>query len=240
MSRQPVSPNYSQRGFTIIELMIAMMVFSVILIVVTAGILSFSRQYYKGVIANQTQNTARAVIDDITRAIQFNSGGVYELTQNDPTDPPGPAVGYCLGESRRYSFTPNQQVTKSGTLGPMQARYGLTSDTISGCSTSTLAVDTAVLTGSTGLVNFRELLGENMRLNKLKITQSGGMYTITVKVVYGDNDLLCSPSVSGSCDPEAPTVLSHLQNDDLRCRLTAGSQFCAVSELSTTIKKRVQ
>lgn len=228
-----------QQGFTMIELMIAMMVFSVILVVVTAGILNFSKQYYKGVIANQTQNTTRTIIDDVSRAIQFNSGSVYELPKNDPLGPTG-VFGYCLGESRRYSFLLNRQVSRASTLGPLQSRYGLTSDTVSGCTTATLAVNTANSSAGSGKVNFRELLGENMRLNKFKITQADGLYTVTVKVIYGDNDLLCSPSVAGSCNPDAPTVTAHLANEDVKCRLTAGSQFCAVSELSTTVKKRVQ
>lgn len=227
-----------QTGFTIIELMIAMMVFSVILIVVTAGILNFSKQYYKGVIANQTQNTARAIIDDVARAIQFNSGGVYALNKHAVSDPPGPIVGYCLGESRRYSFAINRQVSNKVTLGPQQSRYGLTADTVSGCSTGTPALKTATMSSGTGLANFRELLGENMRLNKFSITQTDGLYTITVKVMYGDNDLLCSPSVE--CTKTGVTVPSDLSKPDVQCRLTSGSQFCAISELSTTVKKRVQ
>lgn len=80
MSKQRVI--YWQEGFTVVELMIATLVFSVILTVITMGVLSFRNRYYKAVNASTTQNTTRTVIDtDKVRLIQFGSAQVV------PTDP---------------------------------------------------------------------------------------------------------------------------------------------------------
>lgn len=201
-------------GFTIIELLIATAIFSVILLIITTAVLQFSKQYYKGVIASSTQGTARALIDDVARSIQFNGGGVSEF-----------ANGYCIGTSKRYSYALNRQVIDNGPIAAQgQSRHGLVSDTITGCNTATGALpnmqNLATLPAGT---NARELLGQRMRLAKFDIDGTNNNYTITVRVVYGDNDLLSNPT-----DP------------NMFCKPEAGSQFCAVSELSTTVRKRVQ
>jgi hypothetical protein len=74
----------------------------------------------------------------------------------------------------------------------------------------------------------RELLGPHMRLGALDITSAGSLYTVHVRVIYGDDDLL-TPTVSGSTD----------WNSELCSGTTAGSQFCAVSDLTTTVKQRL-
>lgn len=205
----------SQRGFTIIELMIATVVFSLVTLVITASILQFSRQYYRGVIASSTQGTARTIIDDVTRSIQFNKEGIYTLRQGSNIR------GYCVGGTKRYSFEPYRQVINNA--------HGLVSDTFAaGCSTLTPPLTVATLTSLT-TSNARELLGERMRIAKFSITGSGGLYVVNVKVVYGDDDLLMSKTTPATPQSSA----------DMECKPGKGSEYCAVSELTTTVKKRV-
>ena len=73
------------------------------------------------------------------------------------------------------------------------------------------------------ITNGRELLGNHMRLGTLDITPNGSLYTIHLRVIYGDNDLLSDTSdfSKASCVGSIP-----------------GSQFCAVSDLTTTVQKR--
>lgn len=220
-------------GFTILELLIATTVFSLILVVITTGILSFTRQYYKGVISSNTQNTARAIIDDVTRSIQFNTGQLYTLY-----DVSGHKAGYCIGEAKRYSFSQYSQVTDTNPdTAHHQHYHGLVTDDTSGCSdlTSPLPVAANFFVMPAGA---NEMLGAHMRLVKFDIQSSGNIDTVTVRVAYGDDDLLCSPSVNNSCNPTVndPAIWG---KDDLTCKLAVGSQFCAVSELSTTVTKRV-
>lgn len=241
-------------GFTIIELLIATLIFSLVLILVMTGVMQFTRQYYKGVIASNTQNTARAIIDEVTRTIQFNTGSLYVLkstTLMPNTDPAAPALGYCIGETKRYSFKLNAQVTDgTANTGAHQSNHGLITDGVSGCSTATPALDVTnpdILTNpdiQTGraLLNARELLGQRMRLSKFTIEtvpNMAGTYTITVRVVYGDDDLLCTPSITDSCVGRNTTPDPLTDAATLTCKSTIGNQFCAVSELSTTVKKRV-
>src|SRR3990172_9120101 len=65
-------------GFTIVELMIATTIFSVILLIVTFGMLQIGRTYYKGITLTKTQNAARSIIDTISQDIQFSGEGVTD------------------------------------------------------------------------------------------------------------------------------------------------------------------
>ncbi|HEX8183046.1 MAG TPA: prepilin-type N-terminal cleavage/methylation domain-containing protein [Candidatus Saccharimonadales bacterium] len=219
-----------QAGFTIIELLIATSVFSVMLIVITAAVLQFSRQYYKGVISSSTQATTRALIDEVNRSLQFNGSSFSKFGTND---------GYCIG-AKRYSYKLNQQVIDDGpNAAAHQSYHALVTDTFSGCNTGTPPLSLAAANFPGTVENPRELLGERMRLLKFDIVEVNDMYTVTVRVAYGDDDLLCSPSTTGDCTN--PNSLAGVNNNmsDLTCRSTIGSQFCAVSELTTTTRKRV-
>jgi prepilin-type N-terminal cleavage/methylation domain-containing protein len=211
----------SQSGFTIIELMIATVVFTVILLVVTVAIIGFSRDYYHGVVLSDTQGTARAIADDVTRSIEFNGGDIVPLVSG------GQVRGYCLGSSKRYSFESFQQVDDTPNTSQHQGHHGLVSDSLPGCSNATAPINVKTINDLASLpptsTNARELLGQHMRLAKLTINPVGALYVVNVKVVYGDDDLVSSPT-----DP------------NMYCKSMAGSQFCAVSELTTTVKQRLR
>lgn len=207
------------RGFTVVELMVATAVFSVVLVVVTAGILQVSRLYYKGVNQANTQAIVRTITDTISQTIQFGGGTVTPTTAGAAT-PTAPKV-FCIG-NQRFTYDLGWQVvdTAPDTL-KHQAFHGLVQDNYSGCSAST----PQTISGSTLLPGSRELLGPNMRLSKLNVTDLGGnLYRIEVRVIYGDDDLLKNPN-----DPLTTCI-----NEK------AGTQFCTISELSTVVTKRVQ
>lgn len=211
----------STSGFTIVELMIATTVFALVLILLTTGIMQFTRQYYKGLISSKTQNTSRAIIDDITRSVQYDIGQVNELRRVSPSAPLGAIVGYCIGEVKRYSFALDRQVV-DGTpdVSANESNHGLIYDEVTGCNANSPALEVTGISGLSGS-NPREMLGANMRLDALSITGSGDVYNITVRVIYGDEDLL-----DGSVGNRT-------------CKMDRGREFCAISELSTTVNKRV-
>lgn len=199
------------QGFTIIELLIATLVFSTILLLVTYGVIRISRLYYRGVITSRTQQTARSVIDEISQTIQFS--GVT------PSETPAPNTGidqaFCLN-GKRYSYRLGRQLRDS--LG----NHVLVVDTPP-CSASP-APSSQDLGGASLTADSKELLGPFMRLSKLSVTNAGAdLWKVTVKVTYGDDDLL-----TDSTDP------------DTVCNLAVkGSEFCATSELTTTVQRRL-
>lgn len=215
-------------GFTIIELMIATLVFSLIILLLSFGVIDITKVYYKGITQSDTQNTARNVASDISQALQFNG----QFTQLSPN---GTTRSFCIGTTQ-YSYRLGYQLTGSSSPAATQTRYALLeSDT--GCPTAIvgcpgvpdLSAGTCIATGS------KELLGQNMRLSNLTVAQPDpntepSLYKIDVRVVYGDDDLLYSPSGNSQGS----------QATDANCRGTAGEQFCAVSELVTTVQQRKQ
>jgi prepilin-type N-terminal cleavage/methylation domain-containing protein len=201
------------KGFTIVELMIATAVFGTVLLIVTIAILQFTRVYYKGATQANTQDTARAVMDRISQAIQFNGGTV---TQTPASPSPGSSYAFCIG-NQQYSFTTGTQLVDSPTSS--QTYHALVVNDAAGCTSSTPAQN---VRGAT--VSGRELLAPKMRLSKIEVTNVGtNLYKVSVRVVFGDDDLLSNPTGANAA-----------------CKGTQGTQFCAVSDITTVVTKRVE
>lgn len=220
------------KGFTLLELMIATIVFSVILLASTTIVLQISRMYYKGVVTNRTQETTRRITDEIAQQIQFGGGEIITSPPNASrafVDGALTVQAFCIG-NQRYSYAVNAKVTSStpaGTYNPSaghQLQHGLWRDTIaSGGACTPLDLSQPTPPGSSA--DGQELLGQNMRLSdkfSLACLGSRGVCNLTVSVLYGDDDLLVTwPN---------PT----------RCGNVTGSQWCAASTINTQIFKRLQ
>jgi len=203
-------------GFTILELMIAASVFAVILLVVAGGVISFTNDYYKGITSSKTQDVTRSIIDTLTQSIQFGKSVSTGLSG------PGGAQGICI-DNTLYSYVIGQQVTDTSPNGAIhQAYHGLIADS-GGCGAPSVPNSNAALASTR-----RELLGQHMRLSALSVSSAGTLYTIHVRVIYGDDDLLV-PTVGGG---------TNWANELCGGSIT-GSQFCAVSDLTTTVKQRL-
>jgi len=224
MRRLGTKKRLGTRGFTLVELMIATAVFGAILLVVATAILQITRLYYKGLTEAKVQQTARSVADLISQSIQFNGGNVT-TTAVSPT--PGTPYAFCVGNTQ-YSYTTGYQLADSP--GATQTYHALVAYDVSGCSSSTPAQNVR-----TSGISGRELLAPGMRLARLQISSpSTGFYIISVRIVFGDDDLVYSPS--------SPANPNGYQSADAACRtnIVAGTQFCAASDIVTTVVKRVQ
>jgi prepilin-type N-terminal cleavage/methylation domain-containing protein len=163
-----------QSGFTIVELMIATMVFSVILMVIVFGVIHFSNAYYKGINSSLTQTTARNAIDTVSQAIQFG-------TTTQPSSDDGVTGQFCAG-GKVFLYTLGKQLTTT----PSVANWGLYRvDSSSGC------------TLTSGTAGGTELLSNKMRLADLSVSQpdaTSNLWSISLRVVFGDDDLLTNPA----------------------------------------------
>jgi prepilin-type N-terminal cleavage/methylation domain-containing protein len=216
----------NQSGFTIVELMIATIVSSVILLVITYGIVHFTNDYYHGINASNTQATAQNAIDSVAHAIEFNAGtttGVDGITSSGV---------FCAG-TQIFLYTAGKQLTAA----PNATNWGLyqLNNPSANC---VMPPDTS---GGT------ELLGTNMRLAYIKLEQQSGtnVWNVDMRVAYGDPDLLCRKSITGttkgSCQPGATAYQTSdtLQGNDVTCKTQTGSQFCSISHLSTSVGQRI-
>lgn len=216
----------SKSGFTIIELMIATTIFSLVLMICLAGILQITKMYYRSVTQNNTRETARSIADEIGEAIRFSSQAIRlgpavigpQIDSDNEVD-----TGYfCIGD-KRYTYAIDRQVKPENEASLKQKKHALWVDTEGGCAGPLrLDVDKPSASG-------RDLIPLNMRLYELSITNSptnSEVYEISVGVAYGDEDLL-SPRPA-----QSPT--------ELTCEgAFAGAEFCATTNLKVTVQKRL-
>lgn len=218
-----------QKGFTIIELMMATMVFSVIMLVAAGTVVRFTANFQKGITQSTTQASARALTDSVSQQLQFvgSSSGYRQLATPGGTTYKGQCI---LGT--KYSYNLGQQQTESNKVLVEEPGKG------EGCGGTATNLSSA----TSGNV----LLPPNMRLAKFNINKEGDLYKVSIKVVYGDDDLLC---VDGVQDGSGRDCANQMQSmtigsnpsdlEKLQCKSTKGSQFCAVSEISTTVQNRL-
>ena len=217
-----------------------------------AALVQIGRLYYKGITNSRTQDKTRAVIAEVSQAIQFSG---QELSQ-DPmliarTSPEIPIVEanlgddaadvssfYCVGP-RRYTFAldrklainPDTNVDLSARR--KEIRHVLWVDEPDGGCTQGASVSPADLSredpcqdiepsNRDNCSNGREVLSEDMRLTKFEITQDGAIYNISIGIAYGDDDLLSVVDNRYVCEGNK-----------------VGLEFCAISELSTSVLKRI-
>jgi prepilin-type N-terminal cleavage/methylation domain-containing protein len=218
---------HNQAGFTILELMIATLVFSVILVVITAGVLHFTTDYYKGINSSTTQNAAANIMSDISQSIQFNRGV-------PPHGTSGTSGWLCAGGKEYVYFLGQEEPNVNSGL------FSFGYDGIN-CYTSA-----NYATAPTWLAGHQDLLQSHMRLSVLSVSGPTGpnanIWNINVGVAYGDNDLFCAPvKVPGSCSTGlgAADFTNLATLTDLRCISQNGSQFCGVANLSTTVQSRL-
>lgn len=206
------------RGFTILELMVATMVFSIMLVLLSTIVITITRLFYKGVISIRTQQVARSISEEIGRTVQFSPGNISQTAGGGtPADPIPRAI--CV-DQRGFYYVLGRKLVDSPTV-PSDISRATLLDT--DCNTGITAQQFRDSTGA-------ELLGKNMRLLNIDIDSVGANgYRIATRVAYGDDDLLDDPSTAGE-DPSGPNA---------SCKSTAGSQFCAVSEITITVFKRL-
>src|SRR5690606_5051635 len=108
--KKQIFKHRSQNGFTLLELMIASMVFSIVLLAAGAALVQVARMYYKGIITSRTQNTTRTVMDEISRSVQFGGSQIRHagpFAQGSGEQIEVRAV--CIGKTR-YTYAINAQI----------------------------------------------------------------------------------------------------------------------------------
>lgn len=213
----------NESGFTIVELLIAMTVFAGMMLIATLILLQVSNMYYRGVNTAKTQEVTRTALAAITEQFQFNKG-LYTTGSDNTTIAGFTLKSFCIGDVR-FSYAEDRRVSPSvsgGYSGPnQQIKHVLWQDrkSVDNCPPVDLSKDVPSNGG-------RELLDENMRLAKLTVTPVPSLvtptrlYSIDMKVIYGDNDL----------------IERDASNSPVGCLgSVVGSQWCATSGLQTQV-----
>ncbi|MEK7594125.1 MAG: prepilin-type N-terminal cleavage/methylation domain-containing protein [Patescibacteria group bacterium] len=251
------SLRHSQKGFTVLELMIATAVVSVVLLMVSVIMINIGNLYYKGITQSKIQDNTRSITDDVAQRISLSSAIPKWLNSTD-----GNLHAVCIGDTR-YTYILGKQIKKAPSS--LQTRHALWRDTVSAgsCPTPDTAnlvlmpandIDTAALIGggapAYGQVyqgtNGSELLSPNSRLSNFEVRGLGPLntapYQVVVDIAYGDDDLLCSNSiVTNTCNDTAASVTpAEIASRKLSCKGKAGDSYCATANLTTVAVPRLQ
>lgn len=217
-------------GFTIVELMISTAVFSVVLLITSAGIIAIGRSYYKSLTSNRVHEATRSLMSDVSGSLQFSDDSEVNSQLSDP-DHTGVIVR-CFG-SDRFRYFINQPVNGALHQGIYRDQRP-SAATCNGCNSAGLQVNGINCIHPDDFTGAQQLLGSNMRLLQFDVTGTDP-YQISVRVAYGDNDLLTTYDIHGN-----PLPLPMGDPATALCRSGTGSNFCAVSSLVTTVTSRVK
>ncbi len=252
------------RGFTIVELMIATVVFSLVMVICLVGMVQVSRAYYKGITISKTQEAGRFLMDEISSTIQFsgssinpnNDGTVVAMpvnvgfpsnsfVNNGVTDPSvfndGGFGVFCAG-NKKYSYALDKKVVSTDDeIAPISseksAYYSLISEDAE-CLTVMLPTNVfgsnAVLTG----VNAKSLLSENMRLTKFSVTRIIPDDSMGDTINSGSQIWKIDISIAYG-DDDLIQYFDDSGNNRVTCRPDTGSEFCAIVELSKIVTRRI-
>lgn len=243
--------NNQQRGFTIIELLVSMAVFQVILMITLVGYMQISRFYQKSINTARLHQISNDIVNEVSRSIQ-NSGGMVAGDLSNNLNISGGAQSKTDAQS---VVIPVNDIVLSGNSFHVicvdTARYLYRADVIEPGS------DTALLTANPGLHafiadtlpsasacssatfpnsgNYRVILGKNMSVHSFGVssTTASALYNVWINIAFTSdvNDLdLSNFALNGG----VPTAGSYIA-----CRGGSGSQYCAVSNVNTTVARRI-
>ncbi len=225
----------SNQGFTIVELMIALTIISVILVMATTIMIQIGSIYTKGVNQAYLQDAARNIMTDLSSTLQFSGTTPYPAScsatvcfANSLPNSGGPYYSFCIGNVR-YSYVLNRETgvdPGNATTPPSHILWRDTMTNNANCNPLNLYSASNPLTDAADPAGKGyDMIPPHMRLTKFTVSETGnGVYTLNVWVAYGDSDL----------------VTTNLSTGNSTCKGGAGTQFCAVSQLSNTVLKRIE
>lgn len=212
------------RGFTLIELMIATSVFSVVLLIAVAGFSQIGRLFYKGVSVTQSQDVASQIGYDLTSSIE-GASKISTLTTYK-------GMQYiCIGKSR-YTIDTSRRVDISNSSAISSAQIGMLKDTMSSdgsCAPPCLPTPSSCASGEVAWTNPVELLGDSMKLENISVTPvaavSGDYYTLSLLLSFGADDLVNYTTPGDTSTAE--------------CKSDQGGQFCAIGRFNASVNRGV-
>lgn len=165
------------RGFTIIELLIATAVLSFILLLSTVMITGIGNLFYKGINQSRAQNNARSIIKQMSQDIQLSSSTPSHGTATVG----GKTVEVICAGAIRYTYVVGYKINTNG------FKHILWRDTPAGGCVANAGANITANVPSDG----SELIGVNSRLTKLNFpAMTSNLQTINLGVAVGDDDML--------------------------------------------------
>ena len=204
---------HNQRGFTIVELMISISVFSVVIILASAAIITVGRQYQFGVSKTRILDASRELNQKISQDIAYSGAPVSDTEDLGTT-------GYkrvCIG-GNRYLWK--------------QAPNGSTDNSAYVDSFTIQKIGDAITCDSTAdlITNTQKPLPSGTVVTQFSISSTNPS-DYKSQFVFGDPDLL-----NGGSGYNKGGVVG----DNTCVAQVVGGSYCAVVDMNSTITRKVQ
>lgn len=176
----------NKKGFTIIEIMIAISVFSMAIMLVMAVVIGMGKQYQKASYTTQLNSASRSIHDEIAKDINY--GSIVPSVQ--PPSSTDNLRWMCLSNNVMYAWY-------NSVDGNIQ--YGLFKGQSPNCTVSSLApAEAEAVINSSGT----NLLPANSFVKSIEINSAGGnTYTVKTDFRSGTQDMFAGNSISNECLP---------------------------------------
>jgi prepilin-type N-terminal cleavage/methylation domain-containing protein len=219
-----MKPLAQQSGFTLVELLMALALFSFVLLIITMGFIQVIHTYQAGIASRSTQQTTRFGMDDMARGVRDASTVGIALNTTGINDHPDGIVQQtdilCAfssggGANTRYYVKWNGS-TKSLVKEYFTPAINLATHTPV-CNLANPIAGTLQTLSSSDL-SIQDFNAEVVGINATAPTQT---VRLTLRVTSNRRDLLASPGNVGS-----------------NCKGAVGGQFCSQTVITTTVEPR--
>jgi prepilin-type N-terminal cleavage/methylation domain-containing protein len=175
-----------QKGFTTVELMIAISVFSVIILMTTVVITGIGNTFNRGINQARTQNSVRMIADSVAQQLKNNSQFFTGSTDS--------VKAYCIGNVK-YSYITDHLIGDTVDRSTVKNILWRTNNASADCTPEGILASDGASTGE-------ELVPRNTRLNEFSVTtpcDSGCI--IKVNETFGTDDYV--DTENGNCLQDA-------------------------------------
>lgn len=205
----------TNKGFTIVEVLIASLVFSALLLLCMEGIVRIAKVYVKNSSINQANEFSKSFSGDITQQIKYGA---------EPKFTPGNPSFLCVSDSGyKIEFNKSQEDSAQNPVVKIEDV---------GCTLYNNSSNYSV-----GAYNPVNIAPNNIRILKFNLTNTGltnPVWVVNMRVAIGAKDLLVDSSNKPLTDPSSDPT-------EALCKPgIAGSEFCAVIGISTAATRRMR
>lgn len=200
----------TQKGFTIIELLIASLIFTTILLLCLEGITRLGKIYIKNTSTSRTSQFIKAFTDEVSRQIKYGSSMPLTLPSN-------------IDNSYRFCVSGNAYKIIFNNINDAIKRKQNP-----GCGTS--------IQGDFFDTGAENIAPNGMRVLTFSISESESLWSVNILVALGDNDLLTD--ADGNTLSEA-TPYDQLTGVKCRSGISGG-EFCSVLGISSYATRRLE
>lgn len=205
-------------GFTLVELTLAIAFIAFLVMFTVVATLQVMRTYNKGLAVKEINQTARTIVEELSRSLRAATPTSINTAPNDAT-PSQSRI--CIGGVSYIWNVAGGNLNKYSSTGTPPVTFVRAND-----SGAALCSSSGGIYPNVDPANATTLLSDRVWVQSLTVIKNPttGLATVTMQLSTTD-------------DPTSP-ILETVVGGGVRCKGSTGDQFCAVATLTTTVAMR--